>query len=219
MFPPQPSSAGASDLGEQRICRALVSVIDERGYAETSLDDLLARADVDLPTFRRSFTSLDECFVEVWKRYMHSLTEPLFAAYSAQPTWRDGMRAFRWELCRLIVEDHQRARICMVEINYGGDLAQGTRDLVLGAYVELVHLGRQEAGSRPGVRREQAEAVVGAVWDRAGRIINEGDDEAFIDEAPELLYLIFLPYLGSAVAQEELRRGREELERFKRDFL
>lgn len=219
MFPQQTSAAGAADPDQQHICRALVSVIDERGYAGTSLEDLLGRAEVDLTTFRRSFSSLDECFVEVWKRYMHTLTEPVLAAYLAQPTWRDGMRAFRWELCRLIVEDHLRARICMVEINYGGDLAQGTRDLVLGAYVELVHLGRQEAGSRPGVRREQAEAVVGAIWDRAGRIINSGDDEAFIDEAPELLYLIFLPYLGSAVAREELRRGREELEHFKRAVL
>ena len=213
------SSAGASDLDQQRICRALVSVIDEKGYAATSLEDLLDRAEIDLPTFERSFTSLDECFVEVWKECTQTLVKPLFAAYSAQPTWRDGMRAFRWELCRLVPQDHLRARICMVEVNYGGDLAQGTRDLVLGAYVELVHLGRQEAGSRPGVRREQAEAVVGAIWDRAGRIIKAGDHEAFIDDVPELLYLIFLPYLGPAVAQEELRRGREDLELFKRDLL
>ena len=196
------------DLEQQRIRRALVSLIAEKGYAATSLEDLLDRAEVDLPRFERSFTSLDECFVEVWKAYIHTFAEPLFAAYSAQPTWRDGMRSFRWELCRLILEDHLRARICMVEINYGGDLAQGTRDL-----------GRQEAGSRPSVRREQAEAVVGAMWERAGRIIKAGDDEAFVDEVPELLYLIFLPYLGPIVAQEEMRRGREELELFKRDLL
>ena len=207
------------DLEQLRIRRALVSVIAEKGYAATSLEDLLDRAEIDLLTFERSFTSLDDCFVEVWKAYIHTLAEPLLAAYSAQPTWRDGMRSFRWELCRLILEDHLRARICLVEVNYGGDLAQGTRDLVLGAYVELVHLGRQEAGSRPSVRREQAEAVVGAIWERAGRIIKAGDDQAFVDDVPELLYLIFLPYLGPAVAQEELRRGREDLERFKRDLL
>jgi hypothetical protein len=129
------------------------------------------------------------------------------------------MRAFRWELCRLILEDRLRARICMVEVNYGGDLVQGTRDLVLGAYVELIHLGREEEGSKPGVRREQAEAVVGAIWDHAGRSVKAEDDEAVIDDVPGLLYLIFLPYLGPAVAQEELRRGREELERYKRALL
>src|SRR5262249_39499801 len=151
--------------------------------------------------------------------YTQSLAEPLFAAYSAQPTWREGIRAFRWELCRLILEDHLRARICLVEVNYGGDLVQGTRDLVLGAYVELVHLGRQEMGPKPEVRREQAEAVVGAIFDRAGRLIKAADYEALVDEVPEVLYLIFLPYLGPEAAQEELRRGREDLERFKRDLL
>ena len=85
--------------------------------------------------------------------------------------------------------------------------------------LRLAFLGRQEAGSRPSVRREQAEAVVGAIWERAGRIIKAGNDEAFVDDVPELLYLIYLPYLGPAVAQEELRRGREELELFKRDLL
>jgi hypothetical protein len=129
------------------------------------------------------------------------------------------MRAFRWELCRLILEDHLRARICMVEVNYGGELVQGTRDLVLSAYVELVHLGREEVGSKPDVRREQAEAVVGAIWEHAGRVVKAGDDEAVLDDVPGLLYLIFLPYLGPAVAQEELRRAREDLERFKRELL
>jgi AcrR family transcriptional regulator len=213
------SSPGAADPDRQRLCRALVSVIAEKSYAAISLEDLLDRAEIDLPTFERSFTSLDECFAEVWKEHTHSLAEPLLAAYLAQPTWRDGMRAFRWELCRLVLEDHLRARICMVEVNYGGDLVQGTRDLVLGAYVELIHLGREEVGSRPGVRREQAEAVVGAIWDRAGRNIKEGADQAIVDDVPEILYLTFLPYLGPAVAQEELRRGREDLERFKQDVL
>jgi AcrR family transcriptional regulator len=213
------TSPGAAELDRQHICRALAALIDEKGYTATSLEDLLDRAGIDLPTFKRSFTSLDECFTELWKEYTQALAEPLLSAYWAQPTWRDGIRAFAWEFCRLILEDQLRARICIVEVNYGGDLVQGTRDLVIAGYVELIHLGRQEKGSRPGVRREQAEAVVGAIWDRAARIIKAGDDEAVVNDIPELLYLIFLPYLGLEVAQEELRRGREDLERFKQDLL
>jgi AcrR family transcriptional regulator len=219
MFAKSTSAVGKADLERRRICRALVSLIDEKGYAATDLDDLLERAEIDLETFERSFNSLDECFAEVWKEYTQTLAKPLLAAYWAEPSWRDGMRALGWELCRLILEDRLRARICLVEVNYGGDLVQGTRDLVLGAYVELVHLGREERGSKPGVRREQAEGVVGAIWDRAGRIIKAESDEAVVEDVPELLYLIFLPYLGPEVAQEELRRGREDLERFKQDLL
>jgi hypothetical protein len=129
------------------------------------------------------------------------------------------MRALGWELCRLTLEDRLRARICLVEVNYGGDLVQGTRDLVLNGYVELVHLGRRETGSRRGVRREQAEAVVGAIWERAGRTVKAGDLEALVDVVPELLYLVYLPYLGAEVAQEELRRGREDLAQFKQSLI
>lgn len=219
MFGKSTSSVGATDLDQERICRALVSLIDEKGYAATSLEDLLDRAEIDLPTFKRSFSSLDECFAEVWKDYTQTFGEPLLSAYWAQPTWRDGMRALAWEFCRLILEDDLRARICIVEANYGGDLVQATRDLVLGGWVELVHLGREDPGSKPGVHREQAEAVVGAIWDRAARIIKAGDRNAAVEDVPELLYLIFLPYLGPEVAQEELRRGREDVERFKQGLL
>jgi AcrR family transcriptional regulator len=215
MFGKSTSSVGAPDLDQERICRALVSLIDEKGYAATSLEDLLDRTGIDLPAFKRSFASLDECFAEVWKEYTQTFGEPLLSAYWGQPTWRDGMRALAWEFCRLILEDDLRARICIVEANYGGDLVQGTRDLVLSGWVELVHLGREEPGSKPDVHREQAEAVVGAIWDRAARIIKAGDRNAAVEDVPELLYLIFLPYLGPAVAQEELRRGRAEVERFK----
>ncbi|HEY7256490.1 MAG TPA: hypothetical protein VH476_07370 [Solirubrobacterales bacterium] len=219
MFGKPSSSAGAADTERQRISGALVSVIAEKGYAATDLEDVLERAEIDLATFERSYKSLDECFAEVWMEYTKTFAEPLVSALLSQPSWRDGMRALGWELCRLILEDQLRARICMVEINYGGDLAQGARDLVLGAYVELVHLGREEVGSKPGVRREQAEAVVGAIWDRAGRTIKAGDHGAIVDDVPELLYLIFLPYLGPAAAQDELIRGRSDLERFKQDLL
>ncbi|HEY1286332.1 MAG TPA: TetR/AcrR family transcriptional regulator [Solirubrobacterales bacterium] len=219
MFGKSTSSVGTADLDQQRICRALVSLIEEKGYAATSLEDLLDRSEIDLSTFERTFTSLDECFAEVWKEYTLTFRDPLLSAFWAQPTWRDGMRALGWELCRLTLEDRLRARICLVEVNYGGDLVQGTRDLVLNGYVELVHLGRRETGSRRGVRREQAEAVVGAIWERAGRTVKAGDLEALVDVVPELLYLVYLPYLGAEVAQEELRRGREDLAQFKQSLI
>ncbi len=217
MFTDSTPTAGKAEQEQDRICRALVSLIDERGYSEIALEDLLERAEVDRAGFEACFSSLDECFAEVWKAYTQTMAEPLLAAYWAYDSWRDGMRALAWELCRQILADHLRARICMVEVNFGGELVQGTRDLVLGGYVELVHLGSKEEPHGAEVPRAQAEAVVGAVWDRAGRIIMARNFDAVVDDVPELLYLIFLPYLGPEVAQEELRRGREDVARFKRD--
>ena len=37
------------------------------------------------------------------------------------------------------------------------------------------------------------------------------------DVVPQVLYLIYLPYLGADAAEEELRRGRAEVSRVRED--
>lgn len=198
-----------------RIAGALVSLIGEHGYSQTTLEELLERAEVDRETFEQSFQSLDDCFAEVWRGFAQSLAARVLEAYGGAGSWRDGVRAQAWELCRMIEEDPVRARICLVEVNFGGDLVQATRDIVMGAYVELIHLGRHELERGAAVPRAQAEAVVGAIWERVGRNVNAGSLDALVEDVPGLLYLVYLPYLGPAAAEEELRRGREDLARYR----
>jgi AcrR family transcriptional regulator len=209
----------AADKAEQErdlIRRTLVSLIDEQGYSRTTLDDLLERAEIDQATFERSFQTLDECFAEVWRGFAQAIAGPVLTVYADADNWRDGIRAQAWKLCRLTIEDELRARICMVEVNFGGELVQATRDIVMAGYVELVHLGRHEMERGAEVPKARAEAVVGAIWERVARHINAGRLDSLVDDIPGLLYLAYLPYLGPEVAQEELRRGEADVARFRR---
>src|SRR4051812_40475325 len=210
------SRAERAEQEKEHIRQALVSLIGEQGYAHTTLDDLLGRAEIDQGTFARSFQTLDECFVEVWREYAQALAGPVLEVYAEAGNWRDGIRAQAWKLCRMTIEDELRARICMVEVNFGGELVQATRDIVMAGYVELVHLGRHETDRGADVPKAQAEAVVGAIWERAGRRITDGRLDALVEDIPGLLYLAYLPYLGPAVAQEELQRGERDIVRFRR---
>ena len=198
------------------IRRALIALIDEQGYSRTTLDDLLERAGVDRATFERSFQTLDECFADVWRGFTQEIAGQVLAVYAEFGNWRDGIRAQAWALCRLTIEDELRARICMVEVNFGGDLVQATRDIVMGGYVELVHLGRHEQDRGVEVPKAKAEAAVGAIWERVARHINAGHLDSLPDDVPGLLYLVYLPYLGPEVAQEELRRAEQDVARFRR---
>jgi AcrR family transcriptional regulator len=208
----------ASKAPDERdvIRRALVSLIDEQGYAATNLEDLLTRADVDGATFERCYQTLDECFAEVWTELAQAIAAEVLTVYADAGNWRDGIRAQAWVLCRLTIEDELRARICMVEVNFGGDLVQATRDIVMGGYVELVHLGRHEEERGAGVSRAQAEAAVGAIWERVARQITAGHLDSLVDDVPGLLYLVYLPYLGPEIAREEMRRGERDVVRFRR---
>jgi AcrR family transcriptional regulator len=213
------SAAEKAEQDRDLIRRTLVTLIDEQGYARTDLDDLLTRAEIDQATFEQSFQTLDECFAEVWTEFAQALAGPVLTVYTDAGNWRDGIRAQAWTLCRMTIEDELRARICMVEVNFGGELVQATRDIVMAGYVELVHLGRHEMERGAEVPKAQAEAVVGAIWERVARHITGGRLDSLVDDIPGLLYLAYLPYLGPEAAQEELRRGEQDVARFRRGEL
>jgi AcrR family transcriptional regulator len=210
------SPAEKAEQERDLIRRALVSLIDEQGYAKTSVDDLLERAQIDRATFERQFETLDACFAEVWTEYAQALAGPVLVVYADAGNWRDGIRAQAWKLCRMTIEDELRARICMVEVDFGGELVQATRDIVMAGYVELVQLGRHETDRGAEVPKAQAEAVVGAIWERVRRRIKTGRLDALVGDVPGLLYLAYLPYLGPEAAQEELQRAEQDVARFHR---
>jgi AcrR family transcriptional regulator len=210
------SPAEKAEQERDLIRRALVSLIDEQGYAKTTVDDLLERAQIDRATFERQFETLDACFAEVWTEYAQALAGPVLVVYADAGNWRDGIRAQAWKLCRMTIEDELRARICMVEVDFGGELVQATRDIVMAGYVELVQLGRHETDRGAEVPKAQAEAVVGAIWERVRRRIKTDRLDALVGDVPGLLYLAYLPYLGPEAAQEELQRAEQDVARFHR---
>ncbi len=208
--------APETDQAERRAIRsALVALIGEQGYAETELDEVLERSGIDRTTFERHFQTLDGCFAEVWRLNVQELAAGVLNVYAEAGNWRDGIRAQAWELCRMVVEDEPRARICMVEVNFGGDLVQATRDIVLAGYVELIHLGRHEAEDGEQIPKARAEAAVGAIWERVGRTINAGELDTLVEDVPGLLYLAYMPYLGPERARDELRRAEVDVARFR----
>lgn len=198
---------------------ALVESIGERGYSDTQLEDVLGGAGIDAGEFELHYPSLDACFAELWRGYVQEFFERAMAAYLAEGSWRDGMRAQAWELSRFLSEDHLRARILVVEVNFGGELVQATRDRFMDEYVALIQLGGLEGEKPDEIPRPQAEAIFGAVWERVAAPVNGGDFDQVIESVPQILYLLFLPYLGRTVAEEELRRGSEDVARFRRGEL
>ncbi len=203
----------ATDPSTEKLRAALLALLAERSYSKLVLDDLLRATAITESDFARSYESLDACFSEVCQGFMREAAEQTFAAYAAEKSWRDGMRAQIWASHDFLVADALRARVAVIDVNSGGDAALAIRDLFMGAFTELVHLGRNEPTAEAEVPRERAEAIAGASWELIAPPIRAGELELLAGVVPQILYLLYLPYLGEAEARAELTRARRDAER------
>lgn len=156
--------------------------------------------------------------VEIWQELAREFVERTEAAFAKGDCWREGMRLQAWDLCRYIVEDHDRIRF-LIEVSRSEELAEANRDFVMQRCADLIHRGRLEREQAADIPRAQAEALVGAFWEGVAAYLKAGTLDALPEGVPQMLYLTMLTYLGPEVAEEELQRGPDDLARFRRGEL
>jgi AcrR family transcriptional regulator len=203
----------------ERIRESLRALVAERGYRKTTLADVLDRAEVDEAAFERHYPDLEACFAEIWEAYKDEFIRVTELGFASSEDWREGMRAAAWEFCRFIQGDEVRARLFFVEFNYAGEAVHASRDVTMRAYADQIDRGNEVRTGPDPVPRAQAEAIIGAIWEAAVVRILKGDFAGFPEAIPQGLFLTVFPYLGLNAAQEELRRGPEDIARYERGEL
>jgi AcrR family transcriptional regulator len=208
-------STPAPDLERDRIRLALIALVAERGYLDTSLEAVLDRAGTDHAGFARRYRDLDACFAEIWEEHKQEFLRVTAKAFASRSRWRDGMRAAAWAFCRFLQSDPDRARFFLVDFYFAGEAVQASRDVVMSRYADLIDRGNEE---RPdaSVPRAHAEAIMGAIWEGAVGRIRAEDFDGIPEAIPQAMYLTVLPYLGPEAAREELRRGPADIGRYRR---
>lgn len=197
----------------EAIERALVELVAESGSAEVGLAELLVRSDVDRATFAASFSGVQGCLEATWERMTDEHIAVVESA-AAEGSWRDGLRAAAYAALRFHQEDPVRARFFLVEVLAAGEFAQRRRELMMNAFIDLIDAARRELPDPESVPRSEAEAIVGAIYSAAVAGMQEGGIEKLPELVPQLLYIAVLPYLGAEAAEEELRRGPDDLSRY-----
>jgi AcrR family transcriptional regulator len=57
----------AASPERERIVEALIEIAAERGYAETTIEMIIERAELDRPAFDRHFRGKYDCFLSAWQ--------------------------------------------------------------------------------------------------------------------------------------------------------
>ncbi len=193
-------------MQRSRILAATVSAVDELGYSNVSVGDIVTRSRVSRRTFYELFANREQCVVAVLSDALERMELELHHAGVARLAWRERMRIGLWTILSFFEREPALARVCVVSALGGDPQGVALRDEVLARLAQAVGEGRLRGAHVDGCTRVTAEGVVGAAVAIVYARLREERLDSLTDLLGELMGIVVLPYLGSGAARRERSR-------------
>jgi AcrR family transcriptional regulator len=194
------------EIQRSRLLAAAVVVVDELGYADTTVSDITTRARVSRRTFYELFANREECVAAVLEDIVALVEGELAAADLEGLAWRERVRGGLWAILSFLDREPALARVCVVQALRGGPRLLGRREGILAGLARIVDEGRLEGARGGGCSPLTAEGVVGAAFAIVYARLLRGEREPLTGLVGELMGIVVLPYMGAAAARRELTR-------------
>ena len=178
----------------ERVFRAATAVFAKRGYAGTTVDNIVAAAKVGVGNFYSLFDGKEECFLGVLDRSYRIAGEAIIAAQPADGSWPVQVISAVDALVDLASAEPDTVHVGLRDVAGGGDRALELYDEKRDQATALLRAGREiEERDRPELL--EMGLVSGAVAVLAKHVDGEGarDPELL---AAELSRFLLKAYLG-----------------------
>jgi AcrR family transcriptional regulator len=145
-----------------RMLEAICQAVAEKGYAETSVADVIERAGVSRETFYEHFAGKEDCFLAAYDLASETLRGAIADALPAADDASPLERYDRAMAAYLETMSEQRAytRVFLVDVYGAGPAALNRRFRVFQGFVDMI---AELFGARSAADRAICEALVGAV--------------------------------------------------------
>lgn len=202
----RPGRLQVAAIQRARILAAAVAVLDELGYADSSVANVVERARVSRRTFYEIFTNREECLAAVLEDTLARVELEFEKADVVRLAWRERLRMGLWTVLSFLDREPRLARVCVVQTLAGGSVVLTRRQEILARLAGVVDQGRFESGRGAECSHLTAEGVVGAAFTIVHARLLQAKGEPLTSLLGELMGLIVLPYLGPAAARRERER-------------
>ncbi|MGI5164851.1 TetR/AcrR family transcriptional regulator [Spirillospora sp. CA-253888] len=166
-----------------RIISAVMEVAGKVGYAQLTVDAIIAHAGVSRATFYVHFKNKEGAFLRAYDVMVERLMEHVTAAYQEESEALDRLRAGLSAFLGFLADEPLAARTFIVECLAAGPAAAARRDRAKQAFAQLVEVNMRETFPHypePGL---MAETMVGGIYEVAYTRIRRGETA----ELPQLL--------------------------------
>jgi AcrR family transcriptional regulator len=157
----QPSFVAANQ--QERIMAAVAQAATELGYADMSVESIVARAGVSRRTFYEHFKNKEDAFLAAYDAVVRQQARHIRRAYFQETTVQDRLRAGIRAYLEFTARQPDVARMCIVEVLAAGPRAMARRNEAMRMFAEIIEDNIHEL--LPGCQRAAltAETIVGGI--------------------------------------------------------
>jgi AcrR family transcriptional regulator len=177
------SEVAASQRG--RLIVAIAAAVADKGYAATTVADVVERATVSRRTFYEQFESKEDCFIAAFDLGVEYVLGRLAAAAASENGelgWRERMRSDLRTYLKVLAEEPAFAFSLHVECLSAGPAALAHRSKIFALFTErtrrLYELARAEDSSKPELPIELFRMHSGGVDELIRECLRERGPEA-----------------------------------------
>jgi AcrR family transcriptional regulator len=198
------------DNQRRRILDALAKAVAEKGYARTTVADVIDRAGVSRKTFYEQFSDKSDCFLAAYDEAVGQLYGDVERAYQSKDRWPTAVVAAIDAFLTDLSANPESARLALVEVVRAGDEALDRYYAASHNFAALLDEGREEAPLGSAIPETAAQATIGGI----AAVIAERLRAGQTDVRPllsELATFALTPYIGGSEAAKAVAVATGEL--------
>jgi AcrR family transcriptional regulator len=183
----------------ERVLRALAAVVGEKGYPDTTVAEIVERAETSQRTFYEHFKNKEDAIVAALDSGSAHMLAAALPAFRRAPDWEHAVHDTIEAMFAFGAEEPEYARMGGVEMYAAGKRALDQREVVTEGMEGLLAPGYELKPETPPIA---AEAVGGALYSLLYDHVNKKGPETLPDLVPTLVYVTLAPFLSGEDAYE-----------------
>lgn len=188
----------ASSSPPERILRALAAVVSEKGYHETTVNDIVERARTSTRTFYEHFETKEDAMVAALDSGSQRMLAEAMPAFRRAHDWQHKIQATQEAMFTFGVQEPEYARLGAVEIFGAGTRALEQRETVTEGMELLLKHGYEVVN--PNVPPITAEAIGGALYALFYDHVRQKGAKRLPEIVPPVVWVTLAPFLGAEEA-------------------
>jgi AcrR family transcriptional regulator len=195
----------------ERILHATADVIHAKGYEDTTVADIVARAGISREVFYSHFHSRSDAFLATHTLVFEQMMATAAGAFIASAgTWPERVWDSWGAATALVVGSPSLAHFAFVEsYALGQSVSRRTDEAVL-AFTVFLRDGRRYMGEASAPSATIPTAIAGAVMETSAVYIRRNQAEELYTLLPLMVYMILAPFLGADAATKFVKSKLRE---------